>query len=210
MLFLDELAEFDRLTLDALRQPLEEGVLTIARVRGRVRYPARFQLVAAMNPCRCGYFNDQQRRCTCKTGDPEQYVSRVSGPLRDRIDMEVEMARVPPALLIGGPDPESSAIVRGRILAARQIALARNGGRPNALLPGTSVLGACGLTRAGTNALEDLSTSRQLSARSVHRLLRVARTIADLDSRAAVSEHDVLAAGSLRDPAGQPEDALAA
>ncbi len=210
VLFLDELAEFDRPTLDALRQPLEEGVLTIARARGHVRYPARFQLVAAMNPCRCGYLNDPLRKCTCTTGDPERYVRRVSGPLLDRVDMQVEMARVPPQVLLGGPDPESSATVRDRILAARQVALERNGGRPNALLPGSAALAACSLTRAGTNVLEEWSVMRHLSARSVHRLLRVARTIADLDGRVQVGEHDVLAAGSLRDPVGPADDALAA
>jgi len=210
VLFLDELAEFDRPTLDALRQPLEEGVLTIARARGHVRYPSRFQLVAAMNPCRCGYFHDPQRRCTCKTGDPEQYVRRVSGPLRDRFDMEIEMARVPPPVLLGGPHPEASAPVRDRITCARQIALARNGGRPNSQLPGTAVLAACQLTRAGIRVLEEWSAMHQLSARSVHRLLRVARTIADLQARPAVTEHDVLGAGSLRDPARPVDDVLAA
>ena len=210
VLFLDELAEFDRPTLDALRQPLEEGVLTIARARGHIRYPARFQLIAAMNPCRCGYFNDPQRRCVCKTGEPEQYVRRVSGPLRDRFDMEIEMSRVPPKVLLSGPSPEDSAVVRGRVLVARQIALARNGGRPNALLPGTAVLEASSLTRSGTGVLEEFAASYHLSARSVHRLLRVARTIADLGGRGGVSEHDVLAAGSLRDPAAPGTEALAA
>jgi magnesium chelatase family protein len=209
VLFLDELAEFDRPTLDALRQPLEEGVLTIARANGRVRYPARFQLVAAMNPCRCGYFNDVQRRCTCKTGDPGTYVRRVSGPLRDRFDMEIQMSRVPPAVLLNGPDPETSALVRNRILAARQLALTRNAGRPNALLPGTAVLAACALSRSATGVLEEFAAMYHLSARSVHRLLRVARTIADLHGRGAVNERDVLAAGSLKDPAAPVAPALA-
>jgi len=210
VLFLDELAEFDRLALDALRQPLEEGVLTIARARGHVRYPARFQLVAAMNPCRCGYANDPDRRCSCPTGDPDRYVRRVSGPFLDRLDMQVEMARVPPAQLLGGPAPEGSAPVGDRILAARRIALARNSGQPNAHLPGTAVLEACALTRAGSNVLAEWSAMKHLSARSIHRLLRVARTIADLDGRAQVSEQDVLAAGALRDPAGPLDDRLAA
>ncbi len=210
VLFLDELAEFDRPTLDALRQPLEEGVLTIARARGHVRYPARFQLVAAMNPCRCGYANDLKRKCTCKTGEPERYVRRVSGPLRDRFDMEIEMSRVPPKLLLSGPSPETSASVRRRISAARQVALARNGGRPNAHLPGTAVLGACNLNRASTGVLEEFAAAYHLSARSVHRLLRVARTIADLDGRTGVSKQDVLAAGNLKDPAAPAGQPLAA
>src|SRR3954464_13864871 len=95
VLFLDELAEFDRPALDALRQPLEEGVIAIARANGRVRYPARFQLVAAMNPCRCGYAGDDQKACRCPNGDPERYVRRVSGPLLDRIEIQIEMSRVP-------------------------------------------------------------------------------------------------------------------
>ena len=209
-LFLDELAEFDRLTLDALREPLEEGVLTIARARGHVRYPARFQLIAAMNPCRCGYFNDVARRCICKTGEPEKYVRRVSGPLRDRFDMEIEMSRVPPKMLLSGPSPEGSAVVGRRIIAARQVALARNAGRPNALLPGTAVLAACALNRSATGTLEEFAAQYHLSARSVHRLLRVARTMADLDGRPTVSVQDVLAAGSLRDPAAPAPTELAA
>jgi magnesium chelatase family protein len=210
VLFLDELAEFDRPTLDALRQPLEEGVLTIARARGHVRYPARFQLVAAMNPCRCGYANDPDRRCTCPTGDPERYVRRVSGPLLDRLDMLVEMARVPVKALLGGPVPESSAVVRGRIIAARHVALSRNGGRPNAQLPGRAVMEACQLNKAGVGTLTEWAAMNHLSARQVHRLLRVARTIADLAGSAAVSASDVLSAGMLRDPARPLDDQLAA
>lgn len=210
VLFLDELAEFDRLTLDALRQPIEEGVLTIARASGRVRYPARFQLIAAMNPCRCGYFNDHQRRCKCRTGEPEKYVRRVSGPLLDRFDMQIEMARVQPKVLLKGPVPESSATVRRRILAARALAMARNDGRPNAHLPGTRILALCAMDRAATRALEDFAAHHHLSARSVHRLMRVARTIADLDGRGSVSAQDVNGAGSLRDPALPTTDTLAA
>jgi magnesium chelatase family protein len=163
-----------------------------------------------MNPCRCGYFNDLQRRCTCKTGEPEQYVRRVSGPLRDRFDMEIEMSRVPPRTLLAGPNPEGSALVRVRIEAARQIALARNGGRPKSMLPGTAVLSVSALTRSGTGVLEEFAAAYHLSARSVHRVLRVARTIADLDARPKVSERDILAAGSLKDPAAPVAETLAA
>ncbi len=210
VLFLDELAEFDRLALDALRQPLEEGVLTIARATGRVRYPARFQLVAAMNPCRCGYHHDPDRRCRCPTGDPERYVRRVSGPLLDRIDMQIEMARVPPPELLGSTVPEDSATVARRILVARDRALARNDGRPNAQLAGSAVQSACALTAAANRSLREMAADSHLTARSVHRLLRVARTIADLDGRAEVDEADVLAAGVLRDPGRPMEDQIAA
>ena len=149
VLFLDELAEFDRPTLDALRQPLEEGVLAIARARGHVRYPARFQLVAAMNPCRCGYANDPTAQCRCGTGDPERYVRRVSGPLLDRIDMQVEMARVPPqSCCCGGPTRRSSAVVRDRILAARPDRAGAQRRAPNAQLRGQRRLAACAVERA--------------------------------------------------------------
>jgi magnesium chelatase family protein len=210
VLFLDELAEFDRPTLDALRQPLEEGVLTIARVHGHIRYPARFQLVAAMNPCRCGYANDPERQCRCASGDPERYVRRVSGPLLDRIDIKIEMARVAPMELLSGPRPEGSATVRERICAARGLALVRNKGRPNAQLGATAVIAACSMTRAASNALTELAESKHLTARSVHRVMRVARTIADLKQRIDVSEDDILAAGSLRDPSAALDDQLAA
>ena len=210
VLFLDELAEFDRLALDALREPLEEGVLTIARARGHVRYPARFQLVAAMNHCRCGYANDPDRRCRCPTGDPERYVRKVSGPLLDRIDLQIELARVPPSELLGGPKPEDSASVRLRIGAARRLAIERNRGRPNSGLPGTAVLAACSMTKSASNVLAELAAERHLTARSVHRLLRVARSISDLGGRVQVQKDDVLAAGSLRDPIGILDDRLAA
>jgi magnesium chelatase family protein len=210
VLFLDELAEFDRLTLDALRQPLEEGVLTIARASGHVRYPARFQLVAAMNPCRCGYANDPDRRCRCATGDPERYVRRVSGPLIDRFDMQIEMARLPPAQLLHGPPPEGSGQVRERIGRARNIALKRNGGRPNSQLTGAAVQRACALTRGATNMLVEWAAAHQQSARSVHRVMRVARTIADLADRPEVTDEEILSAANLRDPQANPDERLAA
>jgi magnesium chelatase family protein len=210
VLFLDELAEFDRQTLDALRQPLEEGVLTIARVHGHVRYPARFQLVAAMNPCRCGYATDPERQCRCAHGDPERYVRRVSGPLLDRLDIQIEMARVPPMELLGGPKPEQSAIVRGRIVAARALALKRNSGRPNAQLTATGVIAACSLSRACNNVLAELAGTKHLTARSVHRVMRVARTIADLNESEVVTEDNILSAASLRDPTAGLDDQLAA
>lgn len=200
VLFLDELAEFDRPALDALRQPLEEGFLTIARATGRVRYPARFQLVAAMNPCRCGYFNDPGQRCRCAPGDAERYVRRVSGPFLDRIDIRIEMARVPALELLGGPPPEGSAVVRARIAAARAISLERNEGKPNAALTGSAAVRVCALTPAVNSRLTELAAARKLSARAVHRVLRVARSIADLAGRDEATEEDVLAAAALREP----------
>ena len=210
VLFLDELAEFDRTTLDALRQPLEEGVLTIARAHGHVRYPARFQLVAAMNPCRCGHHNDTEAVCRCPPGDAERYVSRVSGPLLDRIDLRVEMTRVPPAELLGQPAPEDSAAVRQRIVAARQLALVRNGNRPNAHVGGSTIERACALDPAARATATELAGVMRLSARSIHRVLRVARTVADLGGRSAVGVDDLLAAASLHEESRVGAKALAA
>jgi len=210
VLFLDELAEFDRQALDALRQPLEEGLITLARASGHVRYPARFQLVAAMNPCRCGHRYDDQKPCRCPSGDPERYVRRVSGPLVDRIDLQIEMSRVPSDALLRGPAPESSAVVRQRIAAAHALGRARNGGRPNARLTATALLEVCALDRAADGTLAELGELDHLSARSVHRLLRVARTIADLAGNGRVTKEDVLSAHTLRDPGASLDDRLAA
>ncbi len=210
VLFLDELAEFDRPTLDALREPLEEGMLTIARASGHVRYPARFQLIAAMNPCRCGNFNDSERRCRCPTGEPERYVQRVSGPLLDRFDMQIEMARLPPEQLLSSARVESSATVRERIARARALALARNRGRPNAHLPAAAVQDMCALTRRATGTLAEWADVSHASGRSIHRVMRVARTIADLDGAESVDRNHVLAAAQLRDPQASPDERLAA
>jgi magnesium chelatase family protein len=134
----------------------------------------------------------------------------VSGPLIDRIDIQIEMSRVPPNQLLRGPAPESSATVRERICAARSVALARNGGRPNALLPATAVLEACRLEKSATNVLVELAAMDHLSARSVHRLMRVGRSIADLLGHGSVTADDVLAAYGLRDPGAAFDDRVAA
>jgi magnesium chelatase family protein len=210
VLFLDELAEFDRPALDALRQPLEEGVLTIARVHGHVRYPARFQMVAAMNPCRCGFYGDTERPCKCPANDPARYVSRVSGPLRDRLDIQIEMARVPPRDLLSATEPEDSAAVRSRIADARAVALARNGGRANAQLGASALVAACAMSPSAAGTLAEWAAAKHLTARSVHRLMRVARTVADLHGHATVTDADVLEAGTLRDPSGGVDERLAA
>jgi magnesium chelatase family protein len=210
VLFLDELAEFDRPTLDALRQPLEEGFVSIARVHGHVLYPARFQLIAAMNPCRCGYATDPDKPCRCPTGDADRYVRRVSGPFLDRLDMQIEMARVPAAELLRGPVPEPSSVVGRRIAAARSLALERNGARPNARLTASALLRVGRLSTTGDRALTDIAASNHLTARSVHRLMRVARTIADLEEREEIALENVYAAANLRDPQARLHDQLAA
>lgn len=199
VLFLDELAEFDRNVLDALRQPLEDGSVEIVRAHGSVAYPARLQLIAAMNPCRCGWHGDPVRPCRCPTGEPERYLRRVSGPLLDRIDLRVVMPRLEPETLVEPAAPEPSAVVAARISSAWRFALARNGGRANALLRGRLLQRACAMDRPARDTLTDVARSLDLTARSVHRAMRVARTIADLRGSSTVTAEDILAAASLRD-----------
>lgn len=201
VLFLDELAEFDRHVLDALRQPLEDGCVEIVRAHGSVTYPAELQLIAAMNPCRCGWDGDPDRACRCPSAEPERYRRRVSGPLLDRIDLRVVMPRIRPREIVGIRQPESSQAVAERIRAAWERALQRNGSHPNGALRGQSLLHACALDGDGRSALEDLAQRLDLTARGVHRLLRVARTIADLRERAVVDVEHLAAAASFRERA---------
>jgi magnesium chelatase family protein len=199
VLFLDELPEFSRDVLEALRQPLEDGHVEIARVGRATRFPARFQLVAAMNPCPCGMAGDPDDSCTCGQGVPERYMGRISGPLRDRIDLWVTMPRVPPVALVTGREPEGSAMVAARIADARHRQRAR-GGRLNGRLRGRALRAACDLTppiRARAVALADLEA---LSGRGTERLLRVARTIADLAGSAVVEESHLIEASRFRTP----------
>ncbi len=148
VLFLDELAEFDRDVLDALRQPLEDGSVEIVRAHGSVRYPARLQLIAAMNPCRCGWYGDPLRACRCPVREPQRYLRRVSGPLLDRIDLRVVMPRLDAVELVGDARPEDSASVAARIRHAWERAMLRGGGRPNGSLRGRHLLEACAMDAA--------------------------------------------------------------
>jgi magnesium chelatase family protein len=200
VLFLDELAEFDRDVLEALRQPLEEGRVLIARAGRVMTFPARFQLIAAMNPCPCGFAGSYpEDRCRCTIPEVERYARRVSGPLRDRIDLWVSMPRVPSALLISGQDPEDSATVGSRIAAAR----ARAGldrGRINGRLRGRALRRACRLSEAATRRVADLAEAELASGRGTERLLRVARTIADLDGSIGVDVAHIEEAAWYRSP----------
>jgi magnesium chelatase family protein len=198
VLFLDELAEFDRDVLDALRQPLEDGTVGISRVGRSVRFPARFQLIAATNPCRCGFKDDPVQQCRCKPGEADRYLRRVSGPLIDRVDCSVSMARVPAHDLLAAPEPEASGRVAERIAAAWGVAMQRNGGRPNAHLSGRRIRTLAGLDRAAAQLLERMADDARYSARATHRALRVARTIADLRGHAGVTSADITAAVALR------------
>lgn len=193
VLFLDELAEFRRDVLDQLRQPLEEGEVWISRARQRTRFPCRVALVAATNPCPCGWFADPQRACRCGEALRRRYWSRLSGPLLDRIDLQVMVRRLEAEDLVaclGGNSSkaaEPTCLVAERVLAARQRMLRRNPlGRPNSDLPAASLQRSGGLSEEGTRLWSAAIDQRRLSARSATRLLRVARTIADLEDQPRV------------------------
>ena len=187
VLFLDELPEFDRKVLEVLREPMESGWIDISRAARQVRFPARFQLVAAMNPCPCGYLGDSGGRCRCSADQVARYRARLSGPLLDRIDMHVEVLRLDVASL-AGPAPraaETSAVVRARVKAARAIQEAR-AGKPNSALTPAEIERDCALDASGLRLMEQALTRLGLSARAYHRILKVARTIADLQGAAAI------------------------
>ena len=195
VLFLDELPEFDRRVLEALRQPLEEGRVTIARSARTSSFPARFMLVAAMNPCPCGFLGDRRRACRCSDPQIQRYASRISGPLRDRIDLVVEV----PAIGSGvrhdrsAHDCETSAVIRARIVEARQRQQVRFGSasqRLNRQLEGGELTEYCRLDARSTHVLDAAIQKFCLSARGCDRVLRVSRTIADLaDSQGIATEH---------------------
>jgi magnesium chelatase family protein len=182
VLFLDELPEFSRHCLEVLREPMESGVITVARASHRISYPARFQLVAAMNPCPCGYLGDPEHPCRCTPEQIQRYRSRVSGPLLDRIDLHVQVNRLPPGqLLTPGVTGESSAVVRGRVLSSRE-RQERRQGAPNAQLPPDRLASVCLLGEKEKSSLERAARQMRLSGRGLYRTLRVARTIADLEA----------------------------
>jgi magnesium chelatase family protein len=185
VLFLDELAEFGRDVLEALRQPLEDERVLIVRAGRAMTFPARFQLVAAMNPCPCGYAGATESRCACTPAVVERYQRRVSGPLRDRLDLWVTMPRMHASSLVAAAEPEGSRVVAGRIQAARALAMQERG-RLNSRLRGRGLRRACRLTGEATTRAIDLAEDEGASGRGTERLLRVARTIADLVGAPAV------------------------
>ncbi|MES1928884.1 ComM-like protein [Salinisphaera dokdonensis CL-ES53] len=182
VLFLDELPEFDRSVLEVLREPLESGHIVISRAARQAEFPAAFQLIAAMNPCPCGYLGDPSGRCHCTPERIERYRGRISGPLLDRIDMHLNVAAVARDVLMGSADhsdAESSTVVRGRAVAARSKAMSR-GHASNATLSPAEIDRHCPLENGARTLLEQAIARLGLSARAYHRVLRVARTIADL------------------------------
>jgi magnesium chelatase family protein len=189
VLFLDEMPEFSRRVLEVLRQPLEEGCVRIARAAKTARFPARFMLIGAMNPCPCGYMGDASRPCRCTPFQAERYAARLSGPLRDRIDLAVAVSAVAARDLERPAAAESSEAIRVRVVEARTRQLAREG-KLNSQLQGRSLRTQVALDAAGRRMLGKALEKLPMTARGFDRLLRVSRTIADLANADAVSaEH---------------------
>jgi len=186
VLFLDELPEFERSVLEVLRQPVEEGKVTISRAMLSLTYPAQFMLIAAMNPCPCGYATDPANECSCTTLQVQKYLAKVSGPLLDRIDIHIEVPAVKFAELAGEPTGEPSAVIRSRVEQARERQLHRFAGRPhlfcNARMESKDIRKCCTIDEKGEALLKMAITKLGLSARAFDRILKVARTIADLEA----------------------------
>lgn len=185
VLFLDELPEFPRSVLEVLRQPLEDRVVTISRAKYSVEYPASFTLVASMNPCPCGYLNHPTRKCTCTTGEIKRYLQKISGPLLDRIDIHIEVSPVPVEDLQDREEGESSSSIRARVIRARQIQQRRFAGfdgiHCNAAMPSRLMEEFCRIDGKGREVLRMAMERLSMSARAYSKILKVARTIADLD-----------------------------
>lgn len=201
VLFLDELPEFERYTLEMLRQPLEDGEVNISRVRASVSYPSRFVLVAAQNPCPCGYLGDKVHRCSCKQKDIDNYRRKISGPLLDRIDMQINLVRVEYSELKDKAAGESSREIRKRVVAARNRQLERfagNGIYCNGQMTRREVVQYCVMDEAAQNVLGKYFTVLHLSARSHDRILKVALTIADLEGSEKITASHIAEAIQLR------------
>ncbi len=197
ILFLDELPEFGSRNLETLRQPLEDRVVTISRASGSLTFPANFVLVAALNPCPCGYYGDDRNECTCSMGMVQRYQKRISGPLMDRIDIHLEVKRVPYQKLEAVGTGEPSTVIRARVAAARQIQAARFAplNRPHVLVNGdmgpAEVQRFCELNDTGKNLMRAAVQQMNLSARAYHRVLKLARTIADLASETEIQPNHI-------------------
>ncbi|MBR4286285.1 MAG: YifB family Mg chelatase-like AAA ATPase [Clostridia bacterium] len=197
VLFLDELPEFSRTTMEVLRQPMENGTITISRASCALTYPCSVMLICAMNPCPCGYFGHPTRNCSCPNGAPARYLSKVSGPLLDRLDIHIEVPPVDYNQLSDSEAGESSATIRERVNAARKIQLERfkgTGVSCNAKMTSALTRKYCVLTEAASKILENSFEKLGLSARAYDKILKIARTIADLDNSESIETRHILEA----------------
>lgn len=195
ILFLDEFPEFPRPVLEVLRQPLEDRVISVSRAKYSIEYPAGFMLVASMNPCPCGYYNHPTKRCECAPGAVRKYLNRISGPLLDRIDLQVEILPVAFDEMSAGAPGESSAAIRERVVTARAVQQARFASHPgihcNAQMTSRLIREHCELSDESMAIVRDAMTRFDMSARAYDRILKVARTIADLDGSADIRPHHI-------------------
>ena len=201
LLFLDELAEFSRLSLEILRQPLEDRQVTISRVSGSVTYPCSFMLIAAMNPCPCGYFGHPTRKCICSPKQVKTYLSKVSGPLLDRFDIHVEVAPVEFSDLSSQQKEESSAEIRERVQRARDVQTKRFKGTDitcNARITSDIIREVCPMTDKAQKLLEGVFNKLGLSARAYDRILKVARTCADMEGSEVLTDSHIAQAVQFR------------
>jgi magnesium chelatase family protein len=202
ILFLDELPEFQRSALEVMRQPLEERKISISRARYSVNYPANFMLVASMNPCPCGYYNHPSKTCSCHSGAIQRYLSRISGPLLDRIDIQLEVIPVEVEKMSCRQEEESSQTIRKRVIAAREIQTERFKASPgihcNAQMNPTLLKKYCELNSTSLSLLKKAITKFGLSARAYDRIIKLARTIADLEAATTISPQHIAEAISYR------------
>jgi len=184
VLFLDELPEFKRTVLEVMRQPMEERRVTISRAKVSIDYPANFMLVASMNPCPCGYYNHPEKQCVCAPGVVQRYLSKISGPLLDRIDLHVEVVPVSFDEMTAQRKSETSEVIRERVVKAREVQSSRFANQDtiycNAMMPSNMVKEICVINEAGVKMLKTAMERLGLSARAYDRILKVSRTIADL------------------------------
>ena len=209
VLFLDELPEFSKKTLEVLRQPLEDSLVTISRVHATMSFPARVLLICALNPCPCGFLGDPEHECSCSRAEIKRYLRKISGPFLDRIDIQIRVPRVKYQELVAKERAESSAAIRQRVLAARERQLARFRGRHifcNAQMNHALLQKTCTLTKGAQQILEQAFRTMGLSARSYDRLIKVAQTIADLAEAKEINEQHVAEAIQLRNDVRQLAD----
>ncbi len=195
VLFLDELAEFSRHVLEVLREPLESGKIVISRAARSAEFPAEFQLVPSLNPCPFGYFGDNSRSCQCSPGQIQHYRNKISGPLLDRIDLQVEVPRIPHKTLRQKSNGNINSIeIKKQVMACRHIQMSRNRGKTNALLNNKELEHWANLNNDQLDFLEHVVDKLKLSARAYHRIIKVSRTIADLEQSQQITQKHLIEA----------------